>query len=125
MKVKIFVEDTDLMGLVYHTNYIKYCDRARTQLFFDDRVSIHDEHGGLVISKLEAKFLKPAKLGDTLEIKGLIRQLKKSSLEVYQEIFLDDTLIFTLQTHMVFIKEQRPSKIPLKMQELFKKHLPN
>ena len=64
MRIRVYYEDTDCGGIVYHTNYIKYCERARSELFFAQGTPPSHATCGFVVSALEAKFLGFAKLGD-------------------------------------------------------------
>ncbi|MFW6307555.1 MAG: acyl-CoA thioesterase, partial [Campylobacterales bacterium] len=46
MKVRVYYEDTDIGGVVYHANYLKFCERARSQLFFEKNIIPQDENSG-------------------------------------------------------------------------------
>lgn len=85
--VRIYYEDTDCGGIVYHTNYIKYCERARSEIFFSAGILPNTERVGLVVRKLNAEFLDSAKLGDLLVVKTKILKLGGSSLTLAQEIY--------------------------------------
>ena len=71
MKIRIYYEDTDAGGIVYHTNYIKYCERARSEAFFEAGLNFTKEGGYFVVSALEAKFLASAVLGDEVFVRTL------------------------------------------------------
>ena len=64
--VSIYYEDTDFSGLVYHANYLKYCERAREHLLGRDRlVRMWSETGmGFVVYRAELQFREPARFGD-------------------------------------------------------------
>lgn len=85
--VRVYYEDTDCGGIVYHTNYIKYCERARSEIFFSAGILPNTECVGLVVRKLNAEFLDSAKLGDLLVVKTKILKLGGSSLTLLQEIY--------------------------------------
>ena len=85
--VRIYYEDTDCGGIVYHTNYIKYCERARSEIFFSAGILPNTERVGLVVRKLNAEFLDSAKLGDLLVVKTKIMKLGQTSLTLAQEIY--------------------------------------
>lgn len=114
MKVRIYYEDTDCGGIVYHTNYLKYCERARSEIFFALDSMPNTDKIGLVVRKIEADFLDSARLGDLLEIKTNILKLGKSSVILLQEIFLDDKIIFRAQIKLacIEIKTKKITKIP-------------
>ena len=68
--VSIYYEDTDFSGLVYHANYLKYCERAREHLLGRDRlVRMWAESGmGFVVYRAELQFREPARFGDDVEV---------------------------------------------------------
>ena len=90
-RVRIYYEDTDCGGIVYHTNYIKYCERARSEIFFSKGTMPNTETIGLVVRKMNAEFLDSARLGDLLNVRTRILKLGGSSLTLKQEIFLVDS----------------------------------
>ena len=49
MKIRIYYEDTDAGGIVYHTNYLKYCERARSEYFFASNIDITSENAHFVV----------------------------------------------------------------------------
>lgn len=74
--IRVYYEDTDAAGVVYHSNYLKYMERARTEwlraIGFSQQV-LREEIGAIiVISELDMKFIKPAKLDDLLEVKSAL-----------------------------------------------------
>ena len=58
MKIRVYYEDTDAGGIVYHTNYIKYCERARSEIFFEQgmKPTLGDK-SGFVVRDIKACFL--------------------------------------------------------------------
>jgi len=73
--VRIYYEDTDLSGVVYHANYLKYFERAREHLLGSaELVRLYDEDGiGFVVYKIAMTFRDGARLGDELEIRTTVR----------------------------------------------------
>lgn len=120
MKLRVYYEDTDAGGVVYHSNYLKFCERARSELFFDQKPDIFDPaQGHFLLSKAECAFLKPAKLGDLLEIKNELLWLKNASVCVRQEVFKDDIKLFSADFTLVFVKNEKASVMPKELKELF------
>ena len=116
MKIRIYYEDTDAGGIVYHTNYIKFCERARSEAFFKAGLNFTKEGGYFVVLALEAKFLASAVLGDEVFVRTKILELKKASLVLEQEIYkFDDKnaekLLFRATITLAFMKEERLAKI--------------
>ncbi|MFK5975235.1 MAG: YbgC/FadM family acyl-CoA thioesterase [Sulfurovum sp.] len=122
MKIRIYYEDTDIGGIVYHTNYIKYCERARSEMFFiRDLIPSDGDKSGFVVRNINADFLSTATLGDILEVKTKILKIKNSSLVLLQEIYKDEKKIFTMEVLLVYIDIQKakPSRIPTPFKEMF------
>lgn len=116
MKIRIYYEDTDAGGIVYHTNYIKFCERARSEAFFKAGLNFTKEGGYFVVSSLEAKFIASAVLGDEVFVRTKILELKKASLVLEQEIYkFDDKntekLLFRATITLAFMKEEKLAKI--------------
>ena len=116
MKIRIYYEDTDAGGIVYHTNYIKFCERARSETFFQAGLNFTKESGYFVVSSLEAKFIASAVLGDEVFVRTKILELKKASLVLEQEIYkFDDKnakkLLFGATITLAFMKEEKLAKI--------------
>jgi acyl-CoA thioester hydrolase len=111
MKMRIYYDDTDAGGIVYHANYLKYCERARSELFFEKGKSPAINGGHFVIKHLDAEFLKSAKLGDMIEVKHKIISIKSTSMVLYQSVWLEDVKIFEMTSVLVFAKNGKPIKI--------------
>lgn len=73
-RVRIYYEDTDMSGLVYHANYLRYMERAREHVIGpEELVRLYEEDGiGFVVYKAKLKFKEGARLGDELEIRTTI-----------------------------------------------------
>ena len=89
--VKVFYEDTDLGQIVYHTNYLKYFERARTSLLNllkIDQINLKKNHDIiLVVRKADIKWLKPAILNDTIIIETCLKYAKNSSITIKQSAY--------------------------------------
>ena len=86
--VKVFYEDTDAGQIVYHTNYLKYFERARTSLLNllkIDQINLKKNHDIiLVVRKANINWLKPAVLNDTLLVETCLKYAKNSSITLHQ-----------------------------------------
>ena len=110
MKIRVYYEDTDSGGVVYHTQYLAFCERARSEIFFQNGIDFSES--GFVVRDLEATFYSPAKLGDLVEVKTEIDSIKKSILNLTQYILKDKKTIFKLKIKLIHLKEGRISTIP-------------
>mgnify|MGYP003344225257 FL=1 len=92
--IKIFYEDTDAGGIVYHSNYLKYFERARTSLLNllkIDQIKLSQKHDTkLVVRKGDIIWHKPAKLNDTLLIQTCLKYAKNSSITLEQKAFINN-----------------------------------
>ncbi len=127
MDIRIYYEDTDCGGIVYHTNYLKYCERARSEIFFSNNSMPNTDSVGLVVKSLQAEFLASAKLGDLLSIYTKIIKLGKTSLVLRQEIFLHDEMIFSANVKLacIDIVSKKIVVIPDKILAILKEHFAN
>lgn len=95
---EVFYEDTDMGGRVYHANYLKFIERARSKfiesLNVDQRVLLLEEKKFFIVKNIVADYLLPAYFGDRLEIHTTLIELKRASMILKQEILRDNKKIF-------------------------------
>ena len=111
MKIRVYYEDTDTGGIVYHPNFIKFCERDRSEYFFKEGTTPHFEGGEFVVVKIEADFKAPARLGDMLDVKTEIIKIKGSSLILSQKVYKDDLVLFDMVIRLGFIKEGKVGRM--------------
>jgi len=120
MKIRVYYEDTDAGGIVYHSKYINFCERARSEILFKKGLSPKKDNAFFVVRDLKATYLKSATLGEILEVKTEINSISKVSLTLTQEIFNEkDEKIFMMDIKLVWLKDLKPSKIDKKFLEVF------
>lgn len=113
MQIRVYYEDTDVGGIVYHSNFLNFCERARSQLFFDAGRSPILSGGHFVAKHIEADYLKSAKFGDILEVKTTLIRIKNASFSLLQQIFRDDDKVFEMKIDLVYLDfEGHMAKIP-------------
>ena len=110
MKKRIYYSHTDAGGIVYHTNYINFCEEARSEMFF--RHNIFFENEGYVVKDIKASFLASAKLGDIIEIKTSFLDTGKVKLTLLQEIYKDEKKLFEMVVTLAYMKDSKLAKIP-------------
>lgn len=119
MKIRVYYEDTDTGGVVYHSNYLNFCERARSEAFFIKGLSPVLKSGHFVARRVEADFISSAKLGDELEVKTELFEMKAASFVLEQTIFRDEKKIFKLYITLAYINfEGKPQKITKEISEL-------
>jgi len=120
MNIRVYYEDTDLGGIVYHTNYIKYCERARSEIFFKkNMIPTLGEDSGFVVRTITANYLATATLGDMLNVTTKLLTLKNSSLVLLQEVWKEEVKTFSMEVVLVYVNKGRPSRIPEVFRDTF------
>lgn len=114
MKIKIYYEDTDAGGIVYHSKYLNFCERARSEIFFREGRNPMENDFHFVVKNINANFISSAKLGDDLFVETKLKEMKKVSLTMIQSIFResDNKKIFEMDVSLVCLKGTKISKIP-------------
>ncbi len=112
MTLRVYYEDTDCGGIVYHSNYLNFCERARSELFFQKGLTPHEESQFFVVKHMECDFIASAKFADILEVSTKVVEIKKASLKLEQLITRVDENIFKTVVTLVFLKNGKPSRIP-------------
>ncbi|WP_309497149.1 YbgC/FadM family acyl-CoA thioesterase [Sulfurovum sp.] len=120
MKIRVYYEDTDAGGIVYHTNYIKYCERARSETFFEKGMKpTLGDNSGFVVHDIKARFLATSSLGDILEVTTKLLTLKRSSLVLLQEVWKEEVKVFSMEVLLVYVNKGKPSRIPDEFNTVF------
>lgn len=116
--VRVYYEDTDLGGVVYYANYLKFMERARTEWLRAagvDQTRLLAEHGLLfVITGCEVSYLKPARFDDLLEVSVALAGTGRSRFSVTQQVRRGDELLVTGLVSAACIDAQsfKPRGIP-------------
>ncbi len=123
-EIKVYYEDTDAGGVVYYSNYLKFLERARTELIHSIGLSnkkLLDEYKTLIIVKsCNIEYLKSAKLEDRLRIYSSIESINKASFVVLQNIKKDDDFIIKAKLKLVTVNQEgKPIKIPSVLEKEF------
>ena len=121
--VQIYYEDTDLSGVVYHANYLKYFERAREHLLGPDKlVELWENDGiGFVVYKCEMTFKEGAKLGDTLDIRTRVTMESAYRAIFDQKVYRqgsDKAMVEGIVQLVCVDAEQKLVAIPSIVQEL-------
>ena len=116
-RVKVYYEDTDAGGVVYYANYLKFLERARSEVIYTlgyTNSSLLESYGVLLIVKsCYIEYKKPAKFEDKLDIVSEVASFTKTSFIMKQNIMRNEELISIAEIHLVSVdKDGKPSKIP-------------
>tara|TARA_X000000368_G_scaffold413894_1_gene402748 strand:+ start:2345 stop:2743 length:399 start_codon:yes stop_codon:yes gene_type:complete len=115
--VKVYYEDTDVGGVVYYANYLKFLERARSEAIYSlgyTNSDLLNKHKVLLIVKsCNIEYKKPAKFEDILDVTSEITSFTKTSFLMKQNILRNNELISEAVIHLVSVdKNGKPSKIP-------------
>jgi acyl-CoA thioester hydrolase len=104
---EVFYEDTDMGGRVYHANYLKFVERARSKfidlLNVDQRLLILEEKKFFIVKNIVADYLLPAYFGDKLVVCTNLVELKRASMILKQEIMRDAEKIFKCNVRIAML----------------------
>lgn len=125
LPMKLYFEDTDAMGIVYHANYLKYFERARTEWFRSAGLN-HMElarqvNVGFVIRKCEMDWLLPLTLDDEIIATAQVLKMGNASVELTQTIVKDGKVVCSATILMVCVdfKTKKPQVIPDVIRQIF------
>ena len=115
--LKVYYEDTDSGNVVYYANYLKFIERARTNLIhelgFSLKFFIEKYDSSFVVKNINCSYLQSAKLEDDLCVYSKFLNIKNASFELEQNIFRDQNMIFTSKVLMVNVNSDgKPLKLP-------------
>ena len=122
--VRVYYEDTDAGGVVYHANYLRFFERARTDMLgllgADLGAALAAGEGGYVVAEASLKFIRPAKLGDALIVSSLIAQLRAASCVVHQTVRRNGQVLVEGRLTVAFVgADGRPRRQPAAWIEAF------
>jgi acyl-CoA thioester hydrolase len=121
MSVRVFYEDTDFSGIVYHANYLRFMERGRTnylRLLGADHRALFEEAQAeapgfaFVVRSMQIEFLKPARMDDVLEVMTVTEEVKGASISVHQRITRADELLIEAHVRVAFVAGGRARPIP-------------
>ena len=124
-KQRVYIEDVDAMGCVYHPNYLKFCERARTEMLkalgFDHSDRIKDKNNFFVIRHIHMDYLMPSYLNDLIEITTILTHLSAASIVFIQNLYVNTTLIGRFEAKLVCVDNTfKAHKIPNDLRMLLK-----
>lgn len=116
-RVRVYYEDTDAGGIVYYANYLKFAERARTELLrrtgrqqFD---LLREQGIGFTVRSCQAEYLAPARLDDILDVRSTVTEVLGASMRMNQGIWRGDRLLCDLRLRIaVMNRNGRPTRIP-------------
>lgn len=121
LTVRVYYEDTDFTGIVYHANYLRYMERGRTNylrlLGADHRVLFEQTEKeapgfAFVVRSMNIDFLKPARMDDVLDVFTEPHEVRGASITLHQRVMRGDELLVETSVRVAFISDGRARPIP-------------
>ena len=128
LPVRVYYEDTDFSGLVYHATYLRWCERGRSDfvrlLGLQQKVLFErddeEEKRFFVVRRMELDYLRPALMDDVLEVVTRVEDVGAASVQLRQEIIRDDVVLFRAGVTIVLISSLgRPARLTDAMKGAF------
>jgi acyl-CoA thioester hydrolase len=121
MRVRVYYEDTDFSGIVYHANYLRFMERGRSnylRLLDADQRDLFEETEReapgftFVVRAMQIEFFKPARMDDVLDVVTEYEEVKGASITLRQQIRRDEQLLIEAHVRVAFVSEGRARPIP-------------
>ena len=124
--VRVYYEDTDLAGIVYYANYLKFIERARTEwvraLGIDQAQVKAEEDVVFAVRRVVADYLLPAVFDDVLSVDTRLVTSTAARIVLDQQVLRDDARLFTAEVTLVALTGAgRPTRLPAKLRHLLEK----
>ncbi len=127
--VRVYLEDTDLTGIVYHANYLRWFERARSDLLrlvgVDQRAAAESGAGSYTVVEVAIRYLRPAKLDDAVTVETTALELRAASARLQQRALRAGELLAEAEVRVGFIgPDGRPRRQPAEWRSVFDSLLP-
>jgi len=121
----VYFEDTDTAGIVYYANYLKFMERARSDMLraagIDQRAAQEAGEGVYAVAEVNIRYLRPAKLGDDLLVISTVEQVRAASVVIHQRVMRGPQVLADARVTAAFLDAQdRPKRQPRPWVDKFK-----
>lgn len=114
--LRVYYEDTDFSGVVYHASYLRFLERGRTEFIRAcgiDQQKLHRETGVyFVVRRMEIDWIKPALMDDELVVETAPAALRGASMILSQRILRGQEVLTTAEVVVAILKDGRPTRLP-------------
>lgn len=115
-EIRVYYEDTDMAGIVYYANYLRFIERARSDWVREvgiDQLAMKEAGVVFAVRRVEADYISPARFDDILEVRTTLDSLSAAKMVMGQEVWRGDTLIFAAKVLIVCIGASgKPVRLP-------------
>ena len=123
--LRVYFEDTDVAQVVYHANYLKFMERARSDMLraagIDQRAAIESGEGVYVVADLEIRYRASAKLDDDLIVLSEVLEVRAASCTIQQRVMRGTDVLTEARVTAAFVWEGRPKRQPRAWVEVFRR----
>ncbi len=122
--LRIYFEDTDLSGVVYHANYLRYMERARSDMLriagIDQRGNHEGGAGVYAVTSLSMRYRRPARLDDDLIVRSRVTEVGAATCAIHQSVMRGEELLSEGEVHVAYLTpEGRPQRQPKSWIDIF------
>ena len=122
----VYFEDTDTAGIVYYANYLKFMERARSDMLraagINQRAAKEAGEGVYAVAEVNIRYLRPARLGDDLIVLSTVEQVRAASVAIHQRVMRGAEQLADARVTAAFLDpNDRPKRQPKTWVETFKK----
>lgn len=116
LPIRIYYEDTDFTGVVYHASYLRFLERGRTDMLREAGIGQGDLHGAeafhFVVRRMTIDWLKPARMDDIVTVETRPGEIKGASLVMVQRVLRGDDVLLTADVLVAGVVGGRPARLP-------------
>ncbi|MFY9289342.1 MAG: tol-pal system-associated acyl-CoA thioesterase [Methylorubrum rhodinum] len=117
LPLRVYYEDTDFSGFVYHASYLRFMERGRTELLrglAGDQSEMHAEGAGIVfvVRKMNLDYLKPARMDDLIDVVTWSSELRGASMHLAQEVRRGDETLVRAEVVVACVRDGRAIRLP-------------
>ncbi len=127
--VRVYYEDIDAAGIVYHSRYLNFAERARTEMLRlsgIEQSALRRDHGVVfAVCDCQVRYLAPARFDDLLEVRSRLTELRGVSVNTAQEVWRQDQRLVSLDLRVAAVStdDGRPARIPENVRAALASHL--
>ncbi|MGI9478588.1 MAG: tol-pal system-associated acyl-CoA thioesterase [Hyphomicrobiaceae bacterium] len=127
LAVRVYFEDTDFSGVVYHATYLRWCERGRSdflRLLGNDHQALLEGRDGtpaaFVVRRMNLDFKRPARIDDVIEVQTRVAGMSTAVLTLEQTVTRDGVALFEARVEVVLVSlEGKPQRLSSRMRDVF------
>lgn len=122
LPLRVYIEDTDAGGIVYYVNYLKFMERARTELLRNlghQHYSLAEEDYQFVVHSCAVRYHRPARIDDALVVTAALKKVGRAALDFLQQVRRDGELLCEAEVRVACVRasDLRPTALPAALRE--------